>query len=183
MLLSGFNARTLNRLLRFFSRQPPRTGASFLIALGITAHMLQKRPISAEQALYGGTILVVLSLIYISLVLFRFQWLLRFALARVLLRWGRASWSFPASRLGAFTGGIVVFTAGLILMDVYFRVFPARLFEIRYSSSAIAAKLPPNARWTAALPTCTVPFEKVTQASSWTKGSTACQCCEASECS
>ncbi len=94
--------------------------------------MLQKRPISAEQALYGGTILVVLSLIYISLVLFRFQWLLRFALARVLLRWGRASWSFPASRLGAFTGGIVVLTAGLILMDVYFRVLPERLWAFAF---------------------------------------------------
>src|SRR5437867_2188623 len=109
--------------------------------------MLQKRPISAEQALYGGTILVVLSLIYISLVLFRFQWLLRFALARVLLRWGRGSWSFPASRLGAFTGGIVVLTAGLILMDVYFRVFPERLRALaRFAALARRRSFGPRRR-------------------------------------
>jgi hypothetical protein len=69
-----------------------------------------------------GSSMVILSLIYLALILFRYQWLRHFRLMRVIWRWGRGDWSYPASRLGAFTGGLFILMIGLILMDSYFKM-------------------------------------------------------------
>ena len=79
--------------------------------------MFQKYTLSHEATIGVGAGLVCLSVIYLACVVWRYPWLLRFALARVLLRWGRGRWSFPASRLGAFAGGSVPFILGIMTID------------------------------------------------------------------
>lgn len=90
--------------------------------------MFQKHPITPDYALFCGIILVVTSVIFICLVLFRFQWLLGFAFARELLRWGRGRCSYPASKLGAFTSCILGLTFGSALIDQYFTFLPQRVW-------------------------------------------------------
>ena len=90
--------------------------------------MVYQHSISPDHALYIGGVLVSISLIFIVLVLVRFHWFHRFALMRVLLRWGRGNWSYPASKLGALAGGLMILMVGLILMDDYLQVLPQKIW-------------------------------------------------------
>jgi hypothetical protein len=90
--------------------------------------------LSPLEGLLWGIPLTGLSLIYLALVLWRFDWLLGFAMMRAMLRWGRGDLSYPASKLGAFTGGFLVLVTGCIMLDRYFRLLSDKAWAIIFLS-------------------------------------------------
>jgi hypothetical protein len=72
---------------------------------------------SNTKDLYVPAALFFGSLFFIILILFRFDWLQQFSICRALARWGKGSWSFPASRYGAISGFLVFLVFGAFVLD------------------------------------------------------------------
>ena len=103
-----------------------------LFSLGITTRMAPKH-LSPEASLAIGIVLAAVAVIYLALILFRYEWLRRFRVMRSIWRWGYWwDWSYPASRLGAFTGGLVLLFMGLMPIDDYFKILPRGLMPLLF---------------------------------------------------
>ncbi len=82
--------------------------------------MIEKTPLISRETLIIGMVLFLVGLVYLALVIWRFQWLKRSPLGGLLLRWGKGGWSFPATRLGAFAGGLFAAFVGCWILNAHF---------------------------------------------------------------
>ena len=72
---------------------------------------------SQTKELYVSAAMVLGSLFIIVLVLFRFDCLQQFWIGRALARWGKGSWSYPASRFGTISGFLLILVLGAMTFD------------------------------------------------------------------
>ena len=70
-----------------------------------------------------GAVLLAFSLTMLALAVFRFEWLKRNM--PFFVRWGRYSWSYPASKYGVGAQSIVGILIGLSCVDSWFNALPS----------------------------------------------------------
>jgi hypothetical protein len=83
--------------------------------------MSLKHTLTPEEARLGGIVLIVLSIVFLVGVARYFEQIRR----SLPIRWGRRGrWSFPTSRMGAASGGILAFVLGAVMCDMQFTFIP-----------------------------------------------------------
>jgi hypothetical protein len=99
-----------------------------LILLGVSTPMFAASTLSPTKALIGGSLILAVSVTILALTIWRFVWMRR----RIpfLLRWGRGSWSFPASKYGVAAGSIIGITIGCALLDTQVELLPSSIWGI-----------------------------------------------------
>ena len=109
-----------------FARPLPATIAHLTVSC--YRPMLAASTLSPTKALILGSVFLCASGIILALTIFRFAWMRQ----RIpfLLRWGRGSWSFPASRWGVAAGSIVGLAVGCAFIDMHFQLLPSSTWGI-----------------------------------------------------
>ncbi len=88
------------------------------------------KSLTTSQQFYFGVAIVTSILILLPFVIFRFDRLLRVRIFRIMFRWGKPSWGFPASRVGVTSGCLLGLVLGGMAIDHNFSAIHANVWLI-----------------------------------------------------
>lgn len=99
--------------------------------------MIAAQAVSSDNLVIVGCVVLAMSASLMVGAVWHFDWMRR----RVpfLLRWGRGSWSFPASRFGLVAGSLVGLTLGSLCLDSRFKFLPRAVWGIIVACSFAVA--------------------------------------------